>query len=92
LADTHVLTDFSALLSNDSRHRRANDGVAEIQLRLGQLSTALVDLRIRGVRLGPPQGYLLRRGLRAAQIGLGLQEFPFRLTHGLLDGQQCGSR
>jgi len=90
LANAHVLTDFNALLSNNSRHRRANDGVAEIELCLGQLSTALLDQRVRCVCVRTDERHLLRRGLGASKICLGLQEFPFRLAHTLFGALDSG--
>jgi len=84
LADAHVLTNFNGFLSNDSRHWRANDRVAEIQLCLGEFGLALLHLRICGIGPGDGQRYLLGRSLRSSQISFCLDQFSFRLTYALL--------
>jgi len=73
LPDTYVLSDFNAFLADDSRNGRTNDGEAEIEFHLVKLRPTLHCLRVGGLSLRTREGNLLRRRLRAAQVGFRLQ-------------------
>ena len=76
LSDAYVLADFRGLLPDNSGHRRANHGIAQVQFSLIQLGLALFYLGVAGVGLGSSDGNLFWGSLALRRSAFACKSFP----------------